>query len=130
MRPNERAPQRDERNPRSEAGAPLRIGIVGGVERNEQAYRRVAEDAGHELAFHGGHVAGRGADKLVELVRTVDVVVVLTDVNSHGAVGVARKEAARLGTPLLLHRKLGPSRFAAELPQLAAAAGTRGRRVA
>ncbi|MBM4373812.1 MAG: DUF2325 domain-containing protein [Deltaproteobacteria bacterium] len=109
----------------------MRIGIVGGVERTEQVYRRVAEEAGHELAFHGGHVAGRGADKLVELVRTVDVVVVLTDINSHGAVGVARKAAARSGTPVLLHRRLGPSRFAAELPQLeAVAAAAPGRRVA
>jgi hypothetical protein len=109
----------------------MRIGIVGGVERTEQAYRRIAEDAGHELAFHGGHVAGRGADKLVELVRLVDVVVILTDVNSHGAVGVARKAAARAGTPVILHRKLGPSRFAAELRELEAlACAARGKRVA
>jgi hypothetical protein len=107
----------------------MKIGIVGGVERNESAYRRIAEEAGHEVVFHGGHVAGRGADKLVELVRGVGVVVVLTDVNSHGAVGVARKAANRFGTPVALVRRLGPSRFAAELPQLATLAAS-GRKVA
>jgi hypothetical protein len=107
----------------------MKIGIVGGVERNETQYRRIAEEAGHELVFHSGHVNGRAGDKLVEVARSVEVLVVLTDVNSHGAVGVARKAATKFGTPVLLMRRLGPSRFASELPQLASTAAA-ARRVA
>ncbi len=104
----------------------MKIGIVGGVERNEPQYRKIAEDAGHELVFHSGHVNGRSGDKLVEVARSVQLLLVLTDVNSHGAVGVARKAAAKFGTPVMLMRRLGPSRFAADLPKLATtAANTR-----
>lgn len=100
----------------------MKIGIVGGVERNEAHYRKIAEDAGHELVFHSGHINGRTGDKLVEVARSVGLLVVLTDVNSHGAVGVVRKAATRFGTPLMLMRRLGPSRFAAELSHFAASA--------
>lgn len=103
----------------------MKIGIVGGVERNETAYQTLAESAGHEVLFHGGHVAGRGTEKLIELVRGVDLILVMTDVNSHGAVGVARKAATRFGKPLALFRRLGPARFSAELPSLGLLAASR-----
>ena len=93
-------------------GRQLRFGIVGGVERNESAYRDIAERAGHSLSFHGGHVGGRGANNLAELVHRSDLVIVVTDVNSHGAVQLARKLARKEGIPVVLVRRCSPSRFA------------------
>jgi len=92
---------------------PLHFGIVGGVERNESAYRDIAERAGHALSFHGGHVGGRGAATLAELVHRVDLIIVVTDVNSHGAVQLARRLARKAGIPMVLVRRCSPSRFAA-----------------
>jgi len=93
--------------------APLRIGIVGGVERTEQSYEEVAARAGHEVRFHGGHVGGRGSDALAQLVARVDLVIVVTDVNSHGAVGGARRAAKRSGARVALVRRFSPSRLEA-----------------
>jgi hypothetical protein len=89
--------------------------MVGGVERTENAFRDIAEAAGHELVFHSGHVAGRGSTVLLELARRVDFLIVLTDVNSHGAVHLARRSARKHGVPVALHRRLSPARFAALL---------------
>jgi hypothetical protein len=96
----------------------MRIGIVGGVERNEPAYREIAELRGHTLAFHGGHLAGRGSASLTELVYRVELVIVVTDVNSHGAVQLARKLARKTGVALILQRRCSTTRFAALLSAL------------
>src|SRR4051812_14018298 len=106
----------------------MRIGIVGGVERNESDYRDIAARAGHSLVFHSGHVGGRGSASLLELIRGVGLLIVVTDVNSHGAVQQARRLARKNGTPLVLHRRCSPARFAAilaglEAPAAAATAG-------
>jgi hypothetical protein len=93
----------------------LRIGIVGGVERYEPAYEAIAKRNGHEVVFHSGDVGGRGSDALARLVSRVDIVIVITDVNSHGAVGVARWTAARLGTRVALQRRYSPARLEALL---------------
>lgn len=96
----------------------MRIGIVGGVERTENAYRDLAERAGHSLVFHGGHVAGRGAANLIDLAKRVDFLIILTDVNSHGAVQLARRSARKHGVPCALHRRCSPARFEAILGEL------------
>jgi hypothetical protein len=95
-----------------------RIGIVGGVERTENAYREIAERAGHQLFFHGGHVAGRGSASLIELARRVDFLIVVTDVNSHGAVQLVRRAARKSGVRVALHRRCSPARFATILAEL------------
>ena len=38
----------------------MRIAIIGGVERAEPHYERVARERGHEVDFHPGHIGGRG----------------------------------------------------------------------
>jgi hypothetical protein len=98
----------------------LRIGIIGGVERSEPAYRELAEAAGHVLAFHSGHVTGRGSAALADLVRSADFLIVVTDVNSHGAVQLARRLARRNRVALVLQRRFRPGRFAALLAELGA----------
>ena len=91
----------------------MRIGIVGGVQRAEATYREVAQRFGHELLFHSGCVGGRGSAMLSNLVARVDLLVVLTDVNSHGAVALARRAARRQGTPIALRRRCNPTELAA-----------------
>ena len=93
----------------------MRVGFVGGVGRAEPHYARLAEDAGHEFVFHDGDVRGRGAHALNRLVDRCDVVVIVTDVNSHGAVLVARERMRQLRRCPLLLRRCGLARFASLL---------------
>lgn len=96
----------------------MRIGIVGGIERSESLYKRLAEDAGHELEVHSGHIGGRGIATLESLIARVDVAVVLTDVNSHGAVQSARRFARRFRVKERIVRRLGVARFHELLDEL------------
>ena len=96
----------------------MRIGIVGGIERSEALYKRMAEEAGHTLEVHSGHTGGRGIASLESLIARVDVAVVLTDVNSHNAVQSARRFARRLGVRELILRRCGAARFSELLDEL------------
>jgi hypothetical protein len=100
----------------------MRIGIIGGVERNESQYHRVAATAGHEIEFHPGHIQGRGQETLTALVARCDVVVIITDVNSHGAVKGAREIARRAGRTPIFTRRFGTSRLSAIFAEHAHAA--------
>jgi hypothetical protein len=96
----------------------MRIGIIGGLDRSESNYVRLAERYGHELLVHGGHLGGRGAGTLESLLEKSDVVVVVTDVNSHGALTLARRRLRDRGRTPLLMRKCGFTRFTALLEAL------------
>jgi hypothetical protein len=96
----------------------MRVGIVGGLERSDQHYRAVAEDAGYEAAFHTGHVGGRGRAALAQLVDGCDIVLIVTDVNSHGAVQFARRRLRLAGRSPILVRKCGLNKFAELLKEL------------
>jgi hypothetical protein len=96
----------------------MEIALIGGVERNEALYRNLAEERGHVFKFHSGHMNGRGIGSLETLLKTADLVVVVTDVNSHCAVQYARRNARRLGVPLVLLRRCSPSRFTEILDEL------------
>lgn len=100
----------------------MRVAIIGGYERGESALGRVAERLGHEYEFHPGHTAGRGSDEIRRLVARADCVVIVTDVNSHNAVKVARVEAQRLGRKVHLMRRIGTGGLARLLQDPAAAA--------
>ena len=91
----------------------MRIAVVGGVERNEGRYIEIAARHGHELVFHGGHLTRRTSDALDDLIAGVDLVIVVTEVNSHNAVIVARQSARRHNVPIVLHRRLSHSKLAA-----------------
>ena len=94
------------------------VGIVGGLGRAESLYRQLATEAGHEVAFHDGDVGGRGAHALAQLVERCDVVVLVTDVNSHGAVRYARARLKKVGRSPLLVRRFGLERFSVLLDAL------------
>jgi hypothetical protein len=97
----------------------MRIGIVGGAERAEPQLKRLAEQAGHQLEFHPGHMSSCGAAALEALVARCDVLVITTDVNSHAAVRAARGLARSKGTSPVMFRRLGLGRFNALLSDLA-----------
>ena len=98
----------------------MHIGIVGGLDRNEGVYQGLAQRAGHRFEHHNGHLAGRGAASLDTLIERSDLVIVLTDVNSHAAVWRARRLAKQRGSQCMLMSRCGPSKFTALLAQLSA----------
>ena len=90
----------------------MRIAWVGGVESNEKQLEVVAERAGHEVEFHGGHMGGRGEDRLRASIARSELVFIVTDVNSHGAVLLAKKLAKQHGREVVVSKRCGPSKFA------------------
>ncbi|MGC4086526.1 MAG: DUF2325 domain-containing protein [Polyangiaceae bacterium] len=96
----------------------MHIGLIGGVERGERRYAALAEAEGHSFEVHSGDMAGRGGDTLAALVERSDLVVVVTDVNSHAAVLAARRWTRVLNRRCLLVRRFGFSRFRALLREL------------
>ena len=106
----------------------MRIGIVGGLDRVARDLEAVAHDGGHELDTHTGVVAGRAAaDSLRALVAWSDVVFVLTEINSHNGVKIARQAARAHQRPLRILRRLAPKHLSAYLDGLTAAAGSSSR---
>ena len=96
----------------------MKIAVVGGIDRASRQLSPLAEASGHELECHAGDMNGRGGEALAALVDRADVVVVLTDVNSHAAVWGARRLARSRGRRCVLVRRLGTARFRALLGEL------------
>jgi sugar (pentulose or hexulose) kinase len=92
-----------------------RIGIVGGVERALPLMRSIAAARGCEVEYHPGHMNGQGGGRLRAMVERVQVVVIVTEVNSHAAMWQARDCARRLGRPLHIVRKFGSAQLKALL---------------
>jgi hypothetical protein len=74
-------------------------------------YRAAAEDRGHSIEFHTGDLAGTGPSTLEAMVQRSQLVVVVTDVNSHGAVWQARRLARQYACSLVFVRRLGVARL-------------------
>ena len=89
----------------------MKIGLVGGLSRHESEFARRAQERGHGLEFHAGDVGGTGAVELERIVDRCDLVVIVTAVNSHGAVGIAKKAVRRRGRASLFLRSCGVARF-------------------
>ena len=98
----------------------MRIGFVGGISRQEPQLAQLAAQAGHPIEFHVGDVRGRGAADLRALVARADLVVIVTDQNSHGGARMAKLLARQLGRASVVLSRCGVARFAALLDALAA----------
>jgi hypothetical protein len=97
----------------------MRIGIVGGVDRTAHLLQSVAAERGHQLELHTGVISGAAsAAGLRALVARSELVVVVTDVNSHNAVRTARREARLRHRALRIVRRIGASQLAALLNDL------------
>lgn len=94
----------------------MRIGIVGGLDRNARELEELTAAQGHHLETHTGVLTGGSSvASLRALVVRSDLVLVLTDVNSHNAVHLARREARKHHRPIRILRRLGASHLAAFL---------------
>jgi hypothetical protein len=89
----------------------MRIAVIGGREKNETELVRIAKTAGYELEIHDGHVAGRGADTIRVAVARADVAVIVSDINSHGAVSIAKRTARQFHVPTLVLHKFSGARL-------------------
>ncbi|HVZ31008.1 MAG TPA: DUF2325 domain-containing protein [Polyangiaceae bacterium] len=89
----------------------MRIAVIGGRYRNEGQLSRIATAAGYELEFEEGHMRGRGPDAIRRAVARSSLVVIVTDVNSHGAVQMAKKAARQLERPTLIVQNFGAVRL-------------------
>jgi hypothetical protein len=89
----------------------MRIAVIGGREKNETELTRIALAAGYELEVHDGHVAGRGADTIRVAVSRADIAVIVSDINSHGAVFIAKRAARQFKKPTLVLRKFSSARL-------------------
>lgn len=91
----------------------MRIGIVGGAEKSlsQIRYEQVARSRGCEVEFHDGHMDGRGTETLRSLVGRCDVVVIITRVNSHNAVRLARRLIRQYGCAALFVPRFGLNQF-------------------
>ncbi len=90
---------------------PRRIGIVGGVDRCTALLERTAAAHGCHVEHHCGRTSGPKSAELGALVNRADLLVILTDTNSHGAVGLARRLAVAAGTKHVIARRISPSRL-------------------
>jgi hypothetical protein len=89
----------------------MKIALVGGLIRREGELAKIAERAGHQIEWHCGDVGGRGAEGLRSVIERADVVVILTEINSHGSMYLAKKFARQAGRESLVLRKCGPAKF-------------------
>jgi hypothetical protein len=97
----------------------MKIALVGGLIRREAEFAKLARDAGHAIEWHSGDIGGRGADGLKAVIERSDVVVILTQINSHGSMYLAKKVARQLGRGAFVLRTCGPARFQLLLQELA-----------
>ena len=97
----------------------MRIGVVGGLDRNARELQSRAHAGGHELETHTGVLSGpASAAGLRALVERADLVVILTEINSHNAVRIARRHARLRNRPVKIMRRLNASQLAALLHAL------------
>ena len=97
----------------------MRIGIVGGLDRKARELEGIALARGHQLELHTGVIGGSAsAAGLRAMVARADLVIVVTDVNSHNGVRVAREQARLSRRPLRLLRRMGVSKFEALVSSL------------
>jgi hypothetical protein len=101
---------------------PVRVAFVGGLERLERMLVSLGAELGLDVRTHNGHTGGGGSARLASLVQRTDLVVIVTGTNSHGAVHIARREAARSGARVRIVKVLGSGTARAILEEIARAA--------
>lgn len=86
----------------------LRVAVVGGLTRATHLWTRTGRELGVHLEHHDGQSAGRRADAIASMVRRADVVVIITEPNSHSGVAAARRAALAHERPHVLVHRLRP----------------------
>ena len=95
----------------------MNITILGGLDRNAHHLQRFAEQRGHQIEHHHGRMTGPSSSGLKAAVSRADLLVIVTDVNSHAAVNVAKDFARRRHVPVVMVRKLREVNLETLLPE-------------
>ena len=95
----------------------LKVAVIGGLTRATDQWKRAGAALGVELEHHDGQSAGRRAGDIASIVRRADVVLIITDLNSHNGVAQARRGALAHGRPHLLLRRLRPDGLAVAIAE-------------
>ncbi len=98
----------------------MRIAYVGGLDRAAPLLKAEAQRQGHGLELVFAPNSRRQMAELEAAITRCDLAIIVTDLDSHNAVLLARKTAKRLGRPALLLRKCGLARFRSVLEGLRA----------
>jgi Uncharacterized protein conserved in bacteria (DUF2325) len=106
----------------SSSRARIRIAVVGGLSRATELWSRAGDEIGVELEHHDGRAGGRRSRDIVAAVRRADLVVIITDPNSHAGVAVAGRGGSSAGGPKLLGENLRPDGIGALIEASLAAA--------
>jgi hypothetical protein len=99
-----------------------RVAFIGGHDRVARQIVPFGAEIGVEVEIHNGHAGGGGRARLSALLQRTDLVIVVTGTNSHNAVHIARREAARAGIEVRLVKSLGAGSARALLREIARAA--------
>ena len=102
----------------------LRVAVIGGLTRATDQWRRAGRALGLQVEHHDGQSGGRRSDDIDAIVRRADVVLIITELNSHNGVAHARRGAVAHGRPHLLLRRLRPDGLAAAVADALAPART------
>lgn len=86
----------------------IKVAVVGGLSRAGEQWSRAGDAIGVKLEHHDGRTRGRGSHDIAAVVRRADLVVIITDPNSHGGVAVARRAALSAARPHVLVKHLRP----------------------
>lgn len=89
----------------------MHIVVVGGREKNEVELSRIATGHGHTIELLDGDVAGRGIEGIRNAVSRSSIVIIVTEINSHGGVHAAKKEAQRFEKPTMVVSRLSSARL-------------------
>lgn len=97
----------------------MHIVVVGGREKNEVDLSRIAMGRGHTIELLDGDVAGRGIEGIRNAVSRSSIVIIVTEINSHGGVAAAKREASRFNKPTMVVSRLSCARLRGLLDALA-----------
>jgi hypothetical protein len=99
----------------------IRIAVIGGLTRATDLWTNAGRALGVELEHHDGRSQGRRADDIASLIRRADLVVIITDPNSHNGVTIARRAALAAEKPHRLVKHLRPNGLAELINEMLAA---------
>jgi hypothetical protein len=97
------------------------VAFVGGIDRIERELVLFGEQIGVDIEAHNGRTGGNGRARLSALVHRTDLVVIITGTNSHNAVHVAKREAAKAGVPVRIMTFCGAAAARALVASMAGA---------
>jgi len=96
-----------------------KVAVIGGIERMETNYKEAVQRLGGECLCHTGKVRG-GCRRLRQVVSKSDLVVFITQINSHAAMASVKDECKRCGKPFCVLSRTGASSLEKLLQEVAA----------